>query len=206
MIIVVILLITSPTPEVSFDMITVPDGFTKKIVATEPLVMDPVSFCFDDQGHILVAESFRQELGVPDNRSSPYWLMDDLAAQTIEDRLAMYEKWADQHEEGIAFYTNKQDRIRLLTDRNNDGVFDRVTDFASGFNAPLDGTGAGVLAMNGTVWYTNIPNLWRLEDFDEDGKADRREIIYTGFGVLHRVGTTGVGSYCRDPLTCCKKM
>jgi len=183
MIIVVLLLITSPTPEVSFDMITVPEGFTKKIVATEPLVMDPVSFCFDDQGNILVAESFRQELGVPDNRSSPYWLMDDLAAQTIEDRLAMYEKWADQHEEGIAFYTNQQDRIRLLTDRNNDGVFDRVTDFASGFNSPLDGTGAGLLAMDGTVWYTNIPNLWRFEDFDEDGKADRREILYTGFGV-----------------------
>ena len=150
MICISLLLVCSPPPETSFDMILVPDGFTKQIIASEPLVMDPVSFCFDDQGHILVAESFRQELGVPDNRSSAYWLMDDLASQTIEDRLAMYEKWADQHEEGIDFYTNKQDRIRVLTDRNKDGVFDRVTDFASGFNEPLDGTGAGLFAMDGT--------------------------------------------------------
>ena len=183
MIFVALLLVCSPPAEKSFDMIQVPDGFTKQIIATEPLVMDPVSFCFNDRGHILVAESFRQELGVPDNRSSAYWLLDDLASQTIEDRLAMYEKWADQHEEGIEFYTNKQDRIRVLIDRNKDGVFDRVTDFASGFNEALDGTGAGVLAMGGTVWYTNIPHLWRLEDFDEDGKADRREKLHTGFGV-----------------------
>ncbi|MBC8202671.1 MAG: c-type cytochrome [Planctomycetes bacterium] len=179
----VLVLLGSPTPEKSFEIITVPQGFTKQIVATEPLVMDPVSFCFDDQGHILVAESFRQESGVPDNRSSSFWLLDDLASQTIEDRLAMFEKWADQRENGMDFYTDKQERIRLLTDKNKDGVFDRVTDFASGFNEPLDGTGAGVLAIDGTVWYTNIPNLWRLEDFDGDGKADRREKIFTGFGV-----------------------
>ncbi len=179
----VLVLIGSPTPEKSFEIITVPEGFTKQIIATEPLVMDPVSFCFDDQGHILVAESFRQENGVPDNRSSSFWLLDDLASQTIEDRLAMFEKWADQRENGMDFYTDKQERIRLLTDKNNDGVFDRVSDFASGFNEPLDGTGAGVLAMDGTVWYTNIPHLWRIDDFDEDGKADRREKLYTGFGV-----------------------
>ena len=183
MILLTLALLISPSSDISFERLQVPAGFSKQLIASDPLVKDPVAFCFDDKGNILVAESFRQELGVPDNRSSAYWLMDDLASQTIDDRLAMYQKWADQHEEGMSFYSNKEDRIRFLTDRNNDGVFDRATIFASGFNAPLDGTGAGLLAMDGTVWYTNIPHLWKLEDFDEDGKADRQEAIYTGFGV-----------------------
>ena len=118
------LLIAAPTAAESFDLMQVPEGFTKQLIASEPLVMDPVSFCFDDQGHILVAESFRQEHGVPDNRSSPFWLEDDLASQTIEDRLAMFEKWADQRKNGMDFYTDKQERIRRLTDRDKDGVFD----------------------------------------------------------------------------------
>ena len=179
----VFLLIASPTAAESFDLMQVPEGFTKQLIASEPLVMDPVSFCFDDQGHILVAESFRQEHGVPDNRSSPFWLEDDLASQTIEDRLAMFEKWADQRKNGMDFYTDKQERIRRLTDRDKDGVFDMAKEFAAGFNDPLDGTGAGVLAMDGVVWFTNIPHLWRLHDFDEDGIADRREVMYMGFGV-----------------------
>ena len=162
MILLTLALLISPSSDISFERLQVPAGFSKQLIASDPLVKDPVAFCFDDKGNILVAESFRQELGVPDNRSSAYWLMDDLASQTIDDRLAMYQKWADQHEEGMSFYSNKEDRIRFLTDRNNDGVFDRATIFASGFNAPLDGTGAGLLAMDGTVWYTNIPHLWKF--------------------------------------------
>ena len=92
--------LASPTPESAFDAMKVQDGHVKQLIAHEPLVMDPVSFCFDDHGRILVVESFRQELGVEDNRSSPFWLEDDLAAQTIEDRLEMYVHWADQREGG----------------------------------------------------------------------------------------------------------
>ena len=45
-----------------------------------------------------MAESFRQEKDVEDNRSSKFWLDDDLQLQSVEDRLRMYEKWASKCE------------------------------------------------------------------------------------------------------------
>ena len=178
-----IALAISPTPQESFDLITVPEGYTKIIIAAEPLVMDPVSFCFDDEGNIFVAESFRQENAVPDNRSSPFWLEDDLKSQTIEDRLAMYEYWADQRIGGMDFYYEFEERVRKLSDRNSDGIFETVSNFADGFNQPLDGTGAGLLAMEDEVWFTMIPSLIRLQDKDHDDFAEIQEVMYTGFGV-----------------------
>ena len=145
--------------------------------------MDPVSFCFDEKGNILVAESFRQENAVPDNRSSPFWLEDDLQNQTLEDRLAMYEYWADQRVNGMDFYTEFEERIRRLEDIDGDGVFETSTIVADGFNDPLDGTGAGLLVIDGDIWFTSIPSLWRLRDTNNDGYAETREAIFRGFGI-----------------------
>ena len=64
--------------EDSFQLMEVPDGCSKRVVATEPLVRDPVSFTISDRGELLVCESARQEQGVEDNRSSSWWRMDDL--------------------------------------------------------------------------------------------------------------------------------
>ena len=60
------------SPDTSFTLLQVPEGFSKQLIAHEPQIMDPVAFCFDDNGNILVAESFRQEQGVEDNRSSAF--------------------------------------------------------------------------------------------------------------------------------------
>ena len=73
------------------------------IFAQDPLVQDPVSFCVADDGSLFIAESFRQEKGVEDNRSSKFWLEDDLQLQSVEDRLKMYEKWASKRDGGIDY-------------------------------------------------------------------------------------------------------
>jgi len=180
---IVLIACISPTPEHSFELLKVQEGYSKQLIATEPQIMDPVSFCFDEHGNILVAESFRQENAVPDNRSSPFWLEDDLQSQTIEDRLAMYEYWADQRVNGMNFYTEFEERIRRLEDTDGDGVFETSTIVADGFNDPLDGTGAGLLVIDGDIWFTSIPTLWRLRDADSDGTAEIRDEIFRGFGV-----------------------
>ena len=84
--------------------VSVITGLSWSLLAREPLVQDPVSFCIGDDGSIYVAESFRQERGVEDNRSSRFWLMDDLQSQTVEDRLRMYEKWSAKREGGMDYY------------------------------------------------------------------------------------------------------
>jgi quinoprotein glucose dehydrogenase len=162
---------------------TVPDGYTISVFAQQPEVLDPVAFCFDEHGTLFVAETQRQERGVEDNRNSPFWLIDDLASRTVEDRYRMYEKWAHKRESGIDFYRDWADVVVRLRDTNDDGLIDERLVFAGPFDDVLDGTGAGVLSVGGDLWYTNIPNLWRLRDTDGDGVADEQESFHRGFGV-----------------------
>lgn len=159
------------------------DGLAKDTIAVYPLLDDPVAFCIDERGNFYFAESDRQDLGIEDNRHSAYWLLDDIACQTVEDRLKMYEKWASKREGGMAYYSKWADRIARVADTNGDGKPDARTLFAGPFNEPLDGTGAGLLALDGDLFYTNIPSLWRLRDADGDGIAEFKMKDSTGYGV-----------------------
>ena len=155
-------------------------GLKAGLFAAEPMVANPVAFCIDERGRIYVAETFRQSKGVEDNRSHSNWVLDDLAARSVADRLEFFKKHL---KEDIKQYGIEHDRIRLLEDTDGDGHADAATVFADGFNAIEDGTGAGVLAVNGTVYYTCIPKLWSLKDTDQDGVADERKVLFDGFGV-----------------------
>lgn len=164
--------------------IVVDPGFEVGLFAREPLVKDPVAFAIDPAtGRIAVCESFRQSHGVEDNRSSPYWLLDDLAAQTVEDRRAYMLKWAGEFEGGAKWFTEKDDRVRMLVDFDGDGVADHAELVADQFNDVVDGTGSGALWVDGDLWFTNIPHLWVIRDTDHDGVPDQRESLYEGFGV-----------------------
>lgn len=162
--------------------IKVPEGFKLSLFAAEPMIANPVAFCFDERGRVFVCETFRQKAnkGVEDNRKHPEWLNDDLAAQSVEDRLTYIKKHRPDQGAGYAF---EQDRIRLLEDRDGDGVADHSNVYADGFRDILTGTGAGVLAHKGNVYYTCIPDLWKLRDTNNDGVADEREKLSTGYGV-----------------------
>ncbi|MBM4102284.1 MAG: hypothetical protein FJ256_08515, partial [Phycisphaerae bacterium] len=92
-----------PPPPPAVD-VTLPTGFQMRTFASEPLVSDPVAFDIDAKGRFYVAESERQERGIEDNRTSSWWLMDDLTAKTVADRLAYYEKWKDKRDGGMDYY------------------------------------------------------------------------------------------------------
>ena len=158
----------------------VPDGMNVELFAAEPEVANPVAFCFDEQGRMLVAETFRQNKGVEDNRAHMNWLDDDLAAHTVDDRLAMFKKFLGKD---IAKYAEQTDRIRMLLDTKGTGHADKSIIVADGFNGVLDGTGAGLLAHGGDLYYTCIPNLWKLSGISENIPAEHREILHSGYGV-----------------------
>lgn len=171
----------TPETEKSSGGLALPDGFQATLFAAEPLMANPVAFCFDEQGRCFVAETYRQETaGVPDNRAHRYWIPDDLAAQTVADRRAMYLK---HHPEYAEAWTRQHDLIRRLVDSDGDGRADLSTVYADGFNDLLDGTGAGLLAVGDSLYYTCIPHLWRLQDADGDGAAESRESLHYGYGV-----------------------
>lgn len=159
-----------------------PAGIVGKLWAAEPLLANPVAFDIDLKGRVYVCETFRQNQGVEDNRGHAHWLDDDLAAQTVEDRLAYLNKHLGPR---LVEYTQQDDRLRLLEDRDGDGRADQSTVFADRFNGPLEGTLAGVLALGSDVYATCIPHLWLLRDTDGDGRCDVRQSLSYGYGVRY---------------------
>ncbi|HUR59552.1 MAG TPA: hypothetical protein VM029_17675, partial [Opitutaceae bacterium] len=76
------------------------------------------------------------------------------------------------------------DTLRVLSDFGPDGRARKVDVFADGLNIPI-----GVLplprapdAKGDSVLVYSIPAIWRLTDTDGDGRVDRREKLYDGFG------------------------
>ncbi len=158
----------------------IPKGAEVTLFAAEPMLANPVAFCVDHQGQFYVAETFRHSAGVTDTRGHMYWVEDDLACRTVADRVAMFRKHLGDQ---IASYATEHDRVRMIVDADGDGTADRATVFADGFNNIPDGIGAGLLAREGKVWYSCIPSLWLLQDLNNDGVADEKTALHTGFGV-----------------------
>ncbi|MBW3541441.1 MAG: PQQ-dependent sugar dehydrogenase [Planctomycetes bacterium] len=166
--------------ELAMQGFRLPEGMTAQLVAAEPMLANPVAFSIDERGRFYVCETFRQQKGVEDNRNHMHWLNDDLAARTVEDRLRYFQKHLGARVED---YAREHDRIRLLEDTDGDGRADKSTVFADGFSGILEGTGAGVLAHQGDVFYTCIPRLWKLRDWTGDGIADTKRELHYGYGV-----------------------
>ena len=166
--------------ELALRKFRVPSGTRVEVFAAEPLLANPVAFCFDPQGRAYVVETFRLHAGVTDIRGHMDWLDDDLACRNVADRVAMYRKFLGKGFDSIA---KEHDRVRQVVDRDGDGKADSATVFADGFRNPDEGLAAGVLAAGDDVWLTAIPSLWRLRDENGDGVADRRQAVHTGFGV-----------------------
>ncbi|HVK57343.1 MAG TPA: PVC-type heme-binding CxxCH protein, partial [Candidatus Kapabacteria bacterium] len=172
--------------ELAMKGFVLPEGFKIELIAAEPHLANPVAFDIDHQGRFWVSETFRLHAGVTDIRGKNDWLDEDLAARTVEDRIAMMKR----HEgDKFSSYELNSERLKLVLDTNGDRKADKSTVFADGFNTAADGIASGVLSRDGKVYFANIPNLWLLTDKDGDGVADERKSLHYGYGV--RVGFLG---------------
>ena len=161
-------------------------------------VPDPTSVTFDESGNAYVASTTRRKAGDLDIREHRLWIPEDVGLTSPADKLAFYQRelapgkmksgrgsLKDHNKDGSVDWkdlTFHQERIYKLTDTDLDGVADKITVFAEGFNSPVSGIAAGVLYFDGWVYVTAIPDVWRLKDTDGDGVADLKEVIATGFG------------------------
>ncbi|MEA3212496.1 MAG: quinoprotein glucose dehydrogenase [Chthoniobacter sp.] len=174
--------------------LAVAPGLRADLWAAEPDLENPVSFSFDDGGRCFVAETFRRRSSSLDIRAHQPWLLDSLAMRSVSDRLAFLQKafadpktlpflgLVDRNGDGRLDWRDlavESERLRLLEDRDGDGRADHSSVFAEGFNTAVTGLGAGVLAHGGDLFFTCLPDLWRLP---ADG-APRREALLSGFGV-----------------------
>ncbi len=163
---------------------------TERVWAAVGLTQSPVAICIDPWGNVYVAESDRAGNAVSDTRNLGHLngVEEDLQMTSVEDRLAQINRWVAEGAFEPDFFTRTEDRVRLVRDTDGDGVADDSAVFAGGFNDPLDGIGAGLLWLDGGLYYTCIPHVWRLEDVDGDGDADEatpgeRASLSYGYGI-----------------------
>lgn len=69
------------------------------------------------------------------------------------------------------------DRITILEDTDGDGRADEINDFVNDLNIPI-----GIMPIKGGAIGYSIPNIYKFIDSDDDGKADKRKIMFGDFG------------------------
>ena len=84
-------------------------------------------------------------------------------------------------------------RVKLLEDRDKDGVPDSVSLFADGLSLPT-----GVMPWKEGVLVTDAPDVLFLADTDGDGRADRRESVLSGFARTNPQHTVSSPVYGLD--------
>lgn len=162
-------------------------------------VPDPVSVAVDPQGRVYVTATTRRKVGDLDIREHMMWVPRDVGLTSVAEKSAFFRDvlapgkmrqprggLADHNKDGSIDWkdlTVHTERIYQLRDTDGDGVADKITVFAEGFNTEVTGIAAGVLYHDGWVYATIAPDLWRFKDTDDDGVADVREIVAHGFGI-----------------------
>lgn len=128
------------------------DGFQMQLIAAEPLVTDPVAVTYDADGRAYVCEM----------NDYPY-----------TDKAAHKPSQENPTDQPLG-------KVRLLTDTDGDGVFDKATVFAEGLSWPT-----GAACWKGGIFVTATPDVWYLKDTNGDGVADVRQKVFTGFKKLN---------------------
>jgi len=162
-------------------------------------VPDPVACAIDPEGRVYVSATTRRKVGDLDIREHRMWIPDDVALDSVEAKSAFYKRelapgkltqprgeLRDHNGDGSIDWidlTHHTERIYQLRDTNGDGTADRMTVFAEGFNTEVTGIAAGVMWHEGWLYATIAPDVWRFKDTDDDGVADIREKLVSGFGV-----------------------
>ncbi|NND99885.1 MAG: c-type cytochrome [Pirellulaceae bacterium] len=163
-------------------------------------VPDPVAISVDDDGRVFVTQTQRRKLQDLDIRANPDWVPSDVGLTSVQAKREFYrtqlaiggdDEVQSRHVQDInqdghhdwRDLTVISEKIFRLVDSDQNGTADEITTFAEDFRTEVTGIAAGVLAYDGDVWATIAPDVWKLRDHDDDGVADSREVMATGFGL-----------------------
>ncbi len=152
------------SPEEAPRHMTVPEGLEVQLVASEPMVRQPVAIEFDDAGRLWVI----QYLQYP----NPAGLK-----RAAVDRYSRtkYDRFPSPPPRG----PKGADRITILEDTDGDGRADRAKDFVAGLNLA-----SGLAFGHGGVFVLQVPYLLFYPDRDRDDVPDGDpDVLLNGFGM-----------------------
>lgn len=152
------------SPEQSVQRMKLPEGFKAQVIASEPLVRQPVAIEFDDRGRLWVI----QYLQYP-NPAGLKRIAVDRFSRTKYDRIP----------EPPPHGPRGADRITILEDTDGNGQMDQSHDFVEGLNLAT-----GIAFGHGGVYVLNVPYLLFYPDRDRNDVPDTEpEVLLSGFGM-----------------------
>src|SRR6266498_2513017 len=162
------------TPEQSAAAFKLPDGFRMEVVASEPLIASPSAMCWDERGRMFVCELHGYNLA---GQLDIEELNKTGELDTQVRRVQADEKFKRAAKAGTFGV------VKLLRDTNGDGRMDAADLWAT--NLP---PAYGIAPARGGVIVACAPDIVFLADRDGDGRAETREVLFTGFptGELER--------------------
>jgi putative membrane-bound dehydrogenase-like protein len=142
----------------------VADGFQVKLVASEPMIRQPVTMSFDDRGRMWVI----QYLQYPNPAG--------LKAVKVDEFLrTVYDRVPEPPPKG----PKGADRITILSDPDANGRYRKSKDFVQGLNLA-----SGMAIGHGGVFVAQSPYLLFYPDKDGDDVPDGDpEVLLKGFGM-----------------------
>ncbi len=162
------------SPEQSAGAFKLPDGFLMEVVASEPLIASPSAVCWDARGRMFVSElhgyNLAGQLDIEElNKSGKL--------DTQVRRVQADEKFKRAAKAGTFGV------VKLLRDTNQDGRMDAADVWATNL-PPI----YGLVPARGGIIVACAPDIVFIEDRDGDGKAETRDVLFTGFptGELER--------------------
>lgn len=160
------------TPQQELEGFSVPEGFEIKLVASEEDgIVNPIDLTFDDAGRLWTQTAQMYPL---DPVKDIQWnelqeLIENREAQSNDPR---FKRIQDLYQGEI----RGEDKILVLSNLNSEGTAD-VKEWASGLAIPQS-----ILPYKNGAYVAQGSELFFLEDNDNDGKADKRDPLFTGFG------------------------
>ncbi len=140
------------------------EGLTMELVASEPVIRQPIDLHFDDRGRLWVVQYLQYPFpaGLTINRYDQYLRA---GYDTVPAAPPNHVRGAD--------------KITLLEDKDGNGTFETHRDVITGLNITTS-----VLTGRGGIWVMNPPYLLFYRDQTADGVPDGApEVRLSGFGL-----------------------
>lgn len=182
------------------------DGLELKLWAVDSLVADIVSIDVDDHGKLYFTRINRGKNSEFDIRGHQDWEIASIKIQSIEDKRAFLHdvlspanseknKWlADMNGDGSHDWkdmTIEKEQVFRIEDVSGDGIADQSQLVIEDFNTEVTDAAGGILKHGDDLFVAIGPDMWRVNDTDDDGVADKKTSISHGYG-LH-IGFSGHG-------------
>jgi putative membrane-bound dehydrogenase-like protein len=139
--------------------------FNISVAADENIAEKIISLDWDPKGRLWVVETPEYPNG-----------------RTINRNDAPITPWRSGHPEefkpGTKENRKARDKVSILEDTNGDGIMDKKTVFADG----LELATSMVFYKDGVI-VSQAPDILWIRDTDGDGKADKTEVLFTGWGT-----------------------